>query len=271
MSTPVQVQSQREALEITMWAQGRQAPPRELLAALKLLGLDGRVLADGSQEAGVGNAYGGDDSGLPVLGPLEPFGSWQSVAATILRKTADSASFNQSLTIFELIRWINFEFQFKTIPFLKGVTSDSRSASISSLSLRLAISVVTELVGGLVTSDTLTGIINSIKKIGQLAVENEGLQEKNTNVHQGVLTVVNGDLRLGRLRTTVQMKYETGKGYQQLNQQITVSRLFGSLDYDMCIRNAETLLKWERQNVDDWANDTSSSPYRPNESPAWDN
>jgi hypothetical protein len=270
VSTPIQEQARREALEIAMWAEVRQSPPREVLAQLGLLGPDGRVLADSNQETGVGNAYGGDNSGLPGLGPLESFGSWQSVAATILRKTQDSAGFDQSSTLFDLIRWIIFELQFRTMPFLTNITGDSRSVSISSLSLSPAISAVTDLVGGLVTSDALTGVINSLKKIGQLAVENKGQQEKNSNVQQGVLTVVNGDLRLGRLRTTVQMEYKTGKGYQQLNQQITVSRLFGSLDYDMCIRNAETLLKWDGQDVDGWVNGASSSPYPPNTSPAWD-
>jgi hypothetical protein len=68
---------------------------------------------------------------------------------------------------------------------LRRITGDSRSVSISSLSLSPAISAVTELVGGLVTSDTLTGIINSPKTIGQLAVQNKGQQEKDSNVQQG--------------------------------------------------------------------------------------
>nr|WP_202508135.1 hypothetical protein [Amycolatopsis rubida] len=227
--------------------------------------------SDPDEEAGIGNACGGDNSGLPDLGPLAPFGSWQSVAATIMRKTADSARFDESSTVFDLVRWIVFGNQFTTMPFLTGITGDSRSVSISSLSLSPAISAVTELVGGLVTPDTLTGIVNSIKKIGQLAVENRGLREKNSNVHQGVLTVVNGDLRLGRLQTTVQMEYRTGKGYQQLNQHLTVSRLFGTLDYGLCVRNAEILLAWDRQDVDDWVKGASSSPYPPNDSPAWGN
>ncbi|MDX3387401.1 hypothetical protein PV682_39055 [Streptomyces niveiscabiei] len=110
-----------------------------------------------------------------------------------------------------------------------------------------------------------------MKKIGQLAVENEGRWEKGSNVQQGVLTVVNGDLRLGLLRTTVRMEYEAGKGYRHLNQQITVTRLFGSLDYGMRVRQAETLLEWDGQEVDDWVNSASSSGYPPNTSPAWEN
>lgn len=269
MSTLVHEQSRREALEIALWAQGSQVPSQEVLATLGLLGPDGRVLADGNQETGAGNAYGGDNSRLPGLGPLASFGSWQSVAATILRKTADSAGFNQSSTLFDLIRWIVFDLQFRTLPLLTNITGDSRNVSISSLSLSPAVSAVTELVGGLVTPDTLTGIINSIKKIGQLAIENKGWQQKNSNVHQGVLTVVNGDLRLGRLWTTVQMEYKTGKGYQQLHQQLSVRRLLGSLNYDMCIRNAEILRKWDGQDVDDWVKGASSHRYSLNTSPAW--
>lgn len=259
-------QSRREAFEIALWAEGRPELSIEELAKLGLGADDGQ-----DQEKGVGNTYGGDDSGMPGLGPLAPFGSWQSVAATIMRKTADSARFDQLSTVFDLYRWIVFGNQFTTMPFLVDVTGDSRSVSISSLSLAPAISAVTELVGGLVTPDTLTGIVNSIKKIGQLAVENKGLREKNSNVHQGVLTVVNGDLRLGRLQTTVQMEYKTGKGYQQLNQRLTVSRFFGRLDYGLCLRNSEILLAWDRQDVHDWAKGTSSSPYPPNTSPAWGN
>lgn len=269
METLLQEQSRREAVEIAMWAHGRQALPREVLAKLELLGTDGRELAEGGQETGVGNVCKGDGSELPGLGPLVSFGSWQSVAATILRKTEESAAFDQSSTLFGLISWIVFELQFKTMPFLANIISDSRGVSISSLSLSPAISAVTDLVGGLVTTEALTGIVNSLKKIGQLAVENKGREEKNSNVQQGVLTVVNGDLRLGLLRTSVRMKYETGKGYQQLNQQITVSRLFGSLDYDKCVRNAGTLLEWDGQDVNDWVHRASSSAYPPNTSPAW--
>ncbi|MFC9251176.1 hypothetical protein [Amycolatopsis thailandensis] len=265
----IQEQMRREALEIAMWAEGRQALSQDVLAKLGLLGPDGHALAEGDQETGVGNAYEGDGSGLPALGPLASFGSWQSVAATILRKTGDSAGFDQSSTLFGILRWIIFELQFKTMPFLANIVSDSRSVSISSLSLSPAISAVTNLLGGLVTPVALKGIIDSLKKIGQLAVENRGHEEKNSNVQQGVLTVVNGEVRLGLLRTTVWMKYRTGKGYQQLNQQITVSRLFGSLDYDKCIRNADTLLAWDGQDVDGWVRGASSNPYPPNTSPAW--
>ncbi|GAA1934765.1 hypothetical protein [Kitasatospora viridis] len=264
-------QSQREALEIALWAQTRQPPPPELLAKLGLLGPDGRALDTSDQETGVGNAYHEDGSGLPALGPLAPFGSWQSVAATILRKTEESAGFDQSSTQFDLFAWVVFASQFQSMPFLVNLVDNTLSASISSLSLGPAIWMVSELLGGLLSSDALTGVINSIKKIGQLAVENKGLQQKNSNVQQGVLTVANGQLRLGLLRTVVQMEYRTGKGYQQLNQQITVSRLFGSLDYDMCIRNAGTLLEWGGRDLDDWLYGTASFPYPPNTSPAWGN
>ncbi|MEU5690810.1 hypothetical protein [Actinosynnema sp. NPDC020468] len=271
MSTGTEEQARREAVEIALWAQGRQAPPREVLAELGLLGPDGRVLADDGQEAGAGNAYGEDGSRLPDLGPLAPFGSWQSVAATILRKTADSAGFDQTSTVFDVFQWILFEIQFASMPFLYDITEDSRDVSISSLSLSPAVRAVTDLVGGLVTEDALTGIVDSIKKIGQLAVENPGQPEKNSNVQQGVLTVADGNVRLGLLRTAVRMEYRSGKGYQQLNQEISVSRLFGNLDYGMCLRNADILLEWDGQDVDDWVNGTSSSPFPANTSPAWDN
>jgi len=260
VSTLDEEQLEREASAIARWVEARRDAPVRLDEF------------DGSQETGVGNTYGGDDWGLPDLGPLSEFGSWGSVAATILRKTEESVGFDPSSTEFDPWAWVQFVCQFQEMPFLTNVIGpDTQSAYISSLSLLGAIWAVHDLIEWLVTPDTLTGIINSVKKIGQLAVENEGLQEKDTNVQQGVLTVVDGDLRLGLLRTTVQMRYETGKGYQHLYQQITVSRLFGSLDYGMCIRHADTLLDWDAQDVDDWTNSASSSPYSPNTSPAWDN
>ncbi len=265
-------QLRQEALTIARWAEIGQAPSREVLAKLELLGPDGHEFDYGGQETGVGNTCGGDDGGLPDLGPLSDFGSWESVAATILRRTEEAAGFDPSSTVFDPVAWIRFVCQFQEMPFLtRTVGPDSSSAYISSLSLLGAIWVVRDLVEWLVTPDTLTGIINSVKKIGQLAVENEGRQEKDSNVQQGVLTVVDGDLRLGLLRTTVQMQYETGKGYQHLYQQITVSSLFGSLDYGMCKRQAELLLEWDGQDVDAWVEGASSSRYPPNTSPAWNN
>ncbi|MET7357238.1 hypothetical protein ABZS76_02195 [Streptomyces sp. NPDC005562] len=272
MSTPTQEQSRREALEIAMWAQGRPAPLREAWARLARLSADSGSLDHGSQEKGVGNSYGTDDSELPDLGPLASFGSWQSVAATILRKAEESAGFDPSSTEFDLGEWVSLEWQFRYMPFLTDIVDDSRSASISSLSLLPAIEAVYYSIefDGVVPMDAFDGIVTSIKKIGQLAVEHEGQPEKNSNVQQGVLTVVRGDLRLGLLRTTVRMEYRTGKGYQHLNQDITVSRLNGSLDYDKCKRNADELLEWDGQDVDDWVNGACSSRYPPNTSPAWD-
>ncbi|WP_428936448.1 hypothetical protein [Streptomyces sp. ACT015] len=269
MSTSNQERSAREALAIVRWTEAGQTPSRAVSAEVERPGPHGRELDESNQETGVGNSYGGDGGGLPGLGPLSDFGSWESVAATVLRKTEDSAGFDPSSTSFNRCQWVAFENQFQTMPFLTDITSQSRDTSISSLSLLPAVSTVTQLVGGLVAPDTLADIINSIKKIGQLAVQNEGLQEKDTNMQLGVLTVVDGDLRLGLLRTTVRMEYRTGKGYQQLNQQITVSSLIGSLDFGMCVRNAEALLAWDGQDVNGWVNGTSSSAYPPNTSPAW--
>lgn len=195
------------------------------------------------------------------------------MAATILRKAEDSAGFDPSSTEFDLSEWISLEWQFKHIPFLTNIIDDSRYASISALSLSPAIEAVYYSIefDGVVPMDAFDDIITSIKKIGQLAVQNKGQQEKNSNMQQGVLTVVHGDLRLGLLRTAVQMEYKTGKGYQHLNQEITVSRLNGNLDYDKCKRNADKLLEWDGQDVNDWVNGAASSHYPPNTSPAWDN
>ncbi|BFO22371.1 hypothetical protein SHKM778_87590 [Streptomyces sp. KM77-8] len=187
MSTPAQEQLRREALEIARWAQGRPALPREVLARLELLSRDSRLLDYSNQEKGVGNSYGSDDSELPSLGPLASFGSWQSVAATILRKAEDSAGFDPSSTEFDPVDWISLEWQFRNMPFLTDIIDDSRHASISSLSLSPAIEAIYYSIefDGVVPMDAFDEIITSIKKIGQLAVQNEGQREKNSNMQQG--------------------------------------------------------------------------------------
>ncbi|MDX3387402.1 hypothetical protein PV682_39060 [Streptomyces niveiscabiei] len=117
----------REAAAIATWAETRQAPG--------LPGPDGREPDHGSQETGVGNTYGGDGRELPGLGPLSDFGSWQSVAATILRRTEESAGFDPSSTVFDPFAWAQFVSRFQEMPFLTDVIGpDSKSASISSLS-----------------------------------------------------------------------------------------------------------------------------------------
>ncbi|MGW2543395.1 hypothetical protein ACWC5I_21570 [Kitasatospora sp. NPDC001574] len=266
MSTPKRTRLQREPLELAVWVKG---PPE-----LERPGPDGDDVYDGRRDArdtGVGNAYGRDDSGLPELGPLEPFASWQSVAATIMRQIERSAGFDPSSTAFDAVGWANYSYQFETLPLLQYVVHEGRHASISSLSLAPVISTVTGMIGDLVPPDTLAGIINSIKKIAELAVMNKGAQQKDNHAQQGVLTVKDGDLRLGLLRTTVQMKYEKGKGYEQLNQQINVECRYGPLDYDRCIQEAGTLLAWDRTDVDEWLDRASSWDYQPNTSPAWNN
>ncbi|MFJ2770531.1 hypothetical protein [Streptomyces sp. NPDC087300] len=273
MSTWTQEQLRREASEIALWAAGRPTPLQGVLERVEQLISDGSSLDYSDQEKGVGNCYGTDGSELPGLGPLASFGSWQSVAATILRKAEESAGFDPSSTAFDPGEWSSLEWQFKNMPLFTNIIDDSTDASISSLSLLPVIEAVYYALefDGVVPMDAFAEIITSIKKIGQLAVQNEGQQEKNSNIQQGVLTVVRGDLYLGMLRTTVRMEYKKGKGYQHLNQEVTVSRLNGNLDYDKCKRNADELLAWDGQDVDDWVNGASSAGYPPNTSPAWDN
>ncbi|GAA1934745.1 hypothetical protein [Kitasatospora viridis] len=263
-----QSQLHREAVAIALW----QTPCPELdattIAELSLIG--GKTeAADESSDQGVGNKAAGDGSLLPDLGPLASFGSWESVASTIVHKAETMSNFNPGATTFDVVAWNNFLQKFSTIPFFLTYVADIRNAAISSLSLENAVNAVSDLIQNIMTPENFTGVVTSIKKIAQLALESEGKTQKNSNQQVGVLSRNASQLYLGAVRTAVSMEYKKGKGYEQLSQTLDVYRGYGVLDFEMCKRQAPTILKWDGQNVDDWENGTASAPLPPNQSPAW--
>ncbi|HEY8984574.1 MAG TPA: hypothetical protein VIU15_33990 [Streptomyces sp.] len=259
-----QSQLHREAAEIALW--GMPSPTPDAATRSALARFDA-----GSDDQAVGNNAAGDGSSLPDLGPLSDFGSWESVASTIVHKAETISGFDPGSTKFDLTAWTHFLTKFSTIPFLLGFASDNRYAAISSLSLEKGVDAVSDLVQNLMTPQDYQGIVTSIKKMATLALQNEGQTEKNNNQQVGVLSRHASQLYLGALRTEVVMQYKKGKGYEQLQQTLTVYRGYGRLDFDMCKRHSDKLLDWDGKNVDDWTDDTASADKKPNDSPAWDN
>lgn len=255
-------QLNREAREVALWQTPYPKPDAATLASLT-------QLTGESDDQGAGNKAGGDQSILPGLGPLASFGTWESVGSTIVHQAELLSDFNPGSVKFDPVAWENFLKKFSTIPFFLTYVYDYRTASISKVSLEKAVDAVSDLIQSFMTPENFAGVVTSIQKIGQLAMESEGKKEKNSNQQVGVLSRHESKLYLGAVRTSVEMEYKTGKGFEQLHQDISVYRGYGVLDFDKCIRHAETLLRWDRQDVGEWEAQTASEPYKPNDSPAW--
>ncbi|MER7970173.1 MULTISPECIES: hypothetical protein [unclassified Streptomyces] len=259
-----QSQFRREAAEIALWESPSPEPDAAARALLS-------QFDSSSNDQGVGNNAVGDGSRLPDLGPLSSFGSWESVAATIVHKAASVSGFDPGGTTFDLKAWNDFLTKFATIPLCLQYVYDYREANISSLSLKSAVDAVDDLLKSFMSPENYLGVVESIKKVGQLALSTERQTEKNSNQQIGCLSVHASRLYLGVVRTTVSMEHKKGKGYEQLTQTLQVYRGYGVLDFDKCKRSADKLLGWDGKDVDDWANDTASASQQPNQSPAWDN
>ncbi|MER0243584.1 hypothetical protein AAHZ94_16495 [Streptomyces sp. HSW2009] len=257
-----EAQKHQEALEVALWE--APSPRPEASARYEVAAVD----ADGNDQA-VGNKAVGDGSLLPDLGPLSSFGTWESVAATIMHKTATISDFNPESEVFDAVSWNNYLHKFSTMPFFLSYTSDNRETNISSLSLEKGVNAVEDLLKNILAPTAWEGVLTSIKKIGQLAMESEGKTQKQSNQQTGVLSRRSSQLYLGVARTAVAMQYKSGKGYEQLEQSIVVRRGYGVLDFDKCKRSASKLLEWDGKNVDEWEKGTGSSHKQPNQSPAW--
>ncbi|MBB5803055.1 hypothetical protein F4560_002823 [Saccharothrix ecbatanensis] len=250
-----------EAVEIALW----EMPSPRLDAAMTsaLAQFDSK-----NQEQVVGNVDVGDGSGLPDLGPLSSFGSWENVASTVLFKTAALSGFNPGSLDYDPVAWNKFLQRFSTIPFFATYTVDRRSASISPLALDKIVDAVSDLVQNFMTPQNFEDVKTAVKKMAALATRTEGQPEKDSNQQLGLLSRNVGKLYLGAVRTTVAMRYKQGKGYEAPPQTLDIYRGFGVLDFDKCIRHANTLLTWGTQ-VNAWVRNTNSYAVSPNDSPAW--
>lgn len=262
MSEISQSQLHRETVEIALWLTPSPTPDAATLSELSQFDA-------GSGDQAVGNNVAGDGSTLPDLGPLSDFGSWESVASTIVHQAETLSGFNPGTPQFDPVAWNNFLQKFSTIPFFLTYQYDNRHASISSLSLEKAVDAVSDLIESFMTPQNYQGVVTAIKKMGTLALQNQGQTEKNSNQQVGVLSRNASQLYLGAVRTEVAMQFKSGKGYEQLQQTLSIYRGYGVLDFDKCKRNAAKLLAWDGQDVDDWEHGTASASLAPNQSPAW--
>ncbi|MFT2015985.1 hypothetical protein ACMA1D_09105 [Streptomyces sp. 796.1] len=255
-------QQHQEDLEVALW--DAPSPRPEASARYEVAAVD----ADGNDQA-VGNKAAGDGSSLPDLGPLSAFGTWESVASTIMHRAVAISDFNPESEVFDPVSWNNYLQKFSTMPFFLSYTSDQRDANISSLSLEKGVNAVDDLLKNILAPAAWEGVLTSIQKIGQLALESEGKTQKQSNQQTGVLSRRSSRLYLGVVRTMVEMKYKSGKGYEQLEQTIVVRRGYGELDFEKCKRSASKILEWDSKNVDEWEKGTGSYHKPPNNSPAW--
>ena len=181
------------------------------------------------------------------------------------------SSFQPTNKVFDEFIWQNYAYKFSTMPFLLSKTTQRREVNISSLSLSKAVDAIEDIILTIATQNTYKAVQTSFKKIAQLALDNKTLAQKDNFQQQGVLSVKSSLLYVGYFRTSVEMVYKEGKGYEQLTQKIMIDSFYGSLDFEKCKREANTLLSWDGSDVDEWATNTSSQPFAPNTSPAWSN
>lgn len=203
------------------------------------------------------------------MGPLRSLENWQSVAAVIERKIQQLSSFEPTNKVFDEITWQNYAYKFTTMPFLLSKTTQRREVNISSLSLSKAIDAVEDIILAIATQNTYLAVATSFKKIGQLALENQGATQKDNFQQQGVLSVKSSLLYVGYLRATVEMTYKSGEAYESLTQKIIIDNFSGSLDFEKCKRDSKTLLSWDGSDINEWMQNTSSANSLPNNSPAW--
>jgi len=216
-----------------------------------------------------GNAFETDESILPDLGPLSSLGKWEAVAATMDKKVQLLSGFEPTVTDFDEIIWQNYAYKFSTMPFLLSKTTQRREISISSLSLSEIIDAIEDMILAVATENTFNAIIDSIKKMFQVAIESEGSEEKTFYTQQGIISGKSSLLYVGYLRATVEMTYKSGEAYESLTQKIIIDNFSGSLDFEKCKRDSRTLLSWDGSDINEWMQNTSSANSLPNNSPAW--
>ncbi len=205
------------------------------------------------------------------MGPLEKLGSWPNVAAVLDRKALSISGFNPASTVFDETKWEAYLYKFSTLPFFTTTSKTDRNTSITELSLKGAIGAIFDLVENIVAGAQIETIVTSVKKIAELAMTNKERTQKDNYQKQGLISIKESILTLAFLKCSVEMKYQEGKGYQQLTQVINIFQFSGRLDFEKCKRSANQILSWDQTDVDGWEQNTGSSNLVPNSCQAWSN
>jgi hypothetical protein len=261
-----------ELNDVTLW----QSPPTLLLAQQEPTLL--RSLADAQSAAAltqtdkaVGHRYGTDLSALPALGSdLQVFGQWPSVASTIYNKLIRMTGFDPSNVDFNSAAFSAFRTKFSTSPFWNGLEFNIlyRDAALRIRDYRQAVDAIIDLLSVGISTNIVRSIISNIRQIAQLASRNVRTQQKQTIFQNGSLCVTNGKLYVFFLYTNVEMTARQGK-YTVIDQTSRIVRGYGVLDFDFCIRHANSILRYDKKAVDDWEGDAEANDQPPNESEGW--
>lgn len=190
------------------------------------------------------------------------------MASTLLFKTAVMSGFDPGSLTFDPVAWDNFLKKAATIPFFLSYTYDNRNVSLSAPSLDSIIDAVSDLVRNFMNPQNFEDVKTTIQKMAATAVRNKAQPEKVSNQQLGILSRHDGGLYLGFVRTALVMQYNQDKGgYDPPPQPLTIYRGYGALDFEKCLRNADTLLTWG-SHVNAWVRDTSSYAVAPDGRPA---
>jgi hypothetical protein len=163
-----------------------------------------------------------------------------------------------------------FKTKFSTSPYWNGIEFNIqyRDATLRARSYREMVDAVFDLIRVGTSPDVRTGIIDSIKRIAELASRNVRTQVKDTLAQNTSLSINNGKLYVFFLYGTVEMTARQTK-YTVLDQQMRVVRGYGVLDFDFCKRHAESLLRYDKKSLEDWENDGAAHNVPENTSEGW--
>ena len=259
-----------EFYDVNLWQSPPviQVPePRALSSFANAIAADSIALTDKS----VGHRYGTDSSALPSLGSdLQTFGQWPSVASTIYNQLIRMTNFDPSNVDFSSTAFSAFKTKFATCPFWNGLEFNIlyRDVTARITDYSQAVDAVIDLLAVGISPNIVSSIIGNIKQIAQLASRNVRTQQKQTIFQNGSLCITNGRLYVFFLYNAVQMTARQGK-YTIIDQNCRIVRAYGVLDFDFCIRHADSILRYDGQSVDAWEGGAAANSQPENQSPGW--
>lgn len=230
------------------------------------------AVAEDTEDKAVGHKYGTDGSGLaiPLGDKLKDFGKWESVTSTIYNKLIRMAKFDPSNTEYSSAQFATFRTKFSECPYWNGIEFNilTREAKLKIKSYKAAVDAIFDLLDVGITVKVKNSILGNIKQIAQLASENVEKEQKQSLFQNGSLCVADGRLYIFFLYNFVKMKASKGK-YSVIDQDCLIVRGYGVLDFDFCKRHADSILKYDVQNLADWENEPAGNHEKENESEGW--
>jgi hypothetical protein len=252
--------SGQEAQEISTWLEHRE--PRDIGTIKRA--------ASGNEDQATGAVSGTDGSSVPALGVLSRFESWSAVASTMLHKAETLSGWNPESVELHEAAWELYLSKVSTLPFFTSTNSRQRDVSISATSLKPIIDALDAMTSASAVRDVFAAIVESVKKVATVAVENRQAEDKRSYLAQGVLSIRDSQLHVAYFVAPALMTYRAGKGYDPATQVLSIRGFSGVLDFGKCQRHAAMLLGWTGITAEEWCRRTTSAAAEPNGSPAWD-